>query len=185
MARAVNVLSLVLFAMCLRQCHAGAHLLVSKIILNEHIVEGKDMTVQYTIYNVGTSAAQSVFLNDESFSPEDFKLDKGLLSASWDRILQKGNVTHTVIVAPLAPGVFNISWAQLTYKSVDSDDRQVGFSNSPGFIQVVPYPDYSRKFEHHVVDWLAFAVMSLPTVLLPWLLWYRSSSKYESIKKTV
>lgn len=38
---------------------------------------------------------------------------------------RKGNVTHTVIVAPLAPGVFNISWAQLTYKSVDSDDRQV------------------------------------------------------------
>lgn len=35
-------------------------------------------------------------------------------------------MTHTVIVTPLAPGVFNISWAQLTYKSVDSEDVQVG-----------------------------------------------------------
>ena len=27
-----------------------------------------------------------------------------------------------MIVTPQAPGVFNISWAQLTYKSVDSED---------------------------------------------------------------
>ena len=34
------------------------------------------------------SGAQSVVLSDDSFSPEDFNLGRGLLSASWDRILQ-------------------------------------------------------------------------------------------------
>ena len=41
--------------------------------------------------------------------------------------------------------------------------HQIGFSNSPGFIQVVPYPDYSRKFENHVVSCCGFtdSVMAL------------------------
>ena len=32
---------------------AGPHLLISKVILNEYTVEGKDLTIQYSIYNVG------------------------------------------------------------------------------------------------------------------------------------
>ena len=34
--------------------HGTAHLLASKVILNEHKVENKDLTVQFSIYNVGT-----------------------------------------------------------------------------------------------------------------------------------
>ena len=33
--------------------HAGANLLAAKSILNEHLVEGKDLTIKYSIYNVG------------------------------------------------------------------------------------------------------------------------------------
>ena len=32
------------------------------------------------------------------------------------------------------------------------------------------------------VEWMAFAIMSAPTILLPLFLWYRSHSKYENLK---
>lgn len=33
---------------------ATPHLLVTKIILNEYVVEGKDLTIQYSLYNIGS-----------------------------------------------------------------------------------------------------------------------------------
>ena len=33
---------------------ASPHLLITKSLLNEHVVEGKDLTVQYSLYNIGT-----------------------------------------------------------------------------------------------------------------------------------
>ena len=34
--------------------NAGANLIASKTILNDYMVEGKDLTIKYSIYNVGT-----------------------------------------------------------------------------------------------------------------------------------
>ncbi|XP_059346440.1 translocon-associated protein subunit beta-like [Ammospiza nelsoni] len=38
-------------------CEDGARLLASKSLLNRYAVEGKDLTLQYNIYNVGSSFA--------------------------------------------------------------------------------------------------------------------------------
>lgn len=39
-------------------------------------------------YSLFYSPAQSVVLNDESFLPEEFSVEQGLLAASWERIPQ-------------------------------------------------------------------------------------------------
>uniref|UniRef100_F7DHE9 Signal sequence receptor, beta (translocon-associated protein beta) n=1 Tax=Xenopus tropicalis TaxID=8364 RepID=F7DHE9_XENTR len=68
------------------RCEEGARLLASKSLLNRYAVEGKDLTLQYNIYNVGSSAALEVELSDDSFPPEDFGIVSGMLSVKWDRI---------------------------------------------------------------------------------------------------
>uniref|UniRef100_A0A672ZBW5 Signal sequence receptor, beta n=1 Tax=Sphaeramia orbicularis TaxID=375764 RepID=A0A672ZBW5_9TELE len=69
----------------------GARLLASKSLLNRYAVEGRDLTLQYNIYNVGSSAALEVELSDDSFPPEDFGIVSGMLNVKWDRILWLGN----------------------------------------------------------------------------------------------
>uniref|UniRef100_A0A2I3HEU9 Signal sequence receptor subunit 2 n=1 Tax=Nomascus leucogenys TaxID=61853 RepID=A0A2I3HEU9_NOMLE len=64
----------------------GARLLVSKSLLNRYVVEGRDLNLQYNIYNVGSSAALDVELSDDSFPPEDFGIVSGMLNVKWDRI---------------------------------------------------------------------------------------------------
>ncbi|XP_015284228.1 PREDICTED: translocon-associated protein subunit beta-like, partial [Gekko japonicus] len=75
---------LVLFASV--HCEEGARLLASKALLNRYAVEGRDLTLQYNIYNVGSSAALEVELSDDSFPPEDFGIVSGMLNVKWDRI---------------------------------------------------------------------------------------------------
>merc|ERR1712121_196047 len=78
-----------------------AYLLVSKNVLNQFMVERKDLTIQYIVYNVGTSAARNVQLKDEGFPTEDFEVVHGSLNVNWPRISPESNVSHTVIVKAL------------------------------------------------------------------------------------
>ena len=64
----------------------SAHLLVSKRVLNEYVVEGRDLTVSYAIYNVGSSPATSVSLVEETFSSDDFQVVSGQLSVRWQSV---------------------------------------------------------------------------------------------------
>uniref|UniRef100_A0A5F8G6T2 Signal sequence receptor subunit 2 n=1 Tax=Monodelphis domestica TaxID=13616 RepID=A0A5F8G6T2_MONDO len=45
----------------------GARLLASKSLLNRYAVEGKDLTLQYNIYNVGSRLASPVPPDKEEF----------------------------------------------------------------------------------------------------------------------
>uniref|UniRef100_A0A4W2DDA8 Signal sequence receptor subunit 2 n=3 Tax=Pecora TaxID=35500 RepID=A0A4W2DDA8_BOBOX len=54
---------LALFAVT--QAEEGARLLASKSLLNRYAVEGRDLTLQYNIYNVGSRSALPVHLDRE------------------------------------------------------------------------------------------------------------------------
>lgn len=162
---------------------SNARLLISKNILNQFVVEGKELTVHYSIYNVGSGPATSVLLTDNSFPADQFNVLHGLLSVKWKAIAPGTNVSHTIILEPKRSGVFNFTSAQVSYKaSEDATDPQIVFSTLPGEGGIMAQQEYDRKHSPHLVDWGLFSLMSLPTILIPFLVWFRSHSKYENFK---
>ncbi|XP_073493719.1 translocon-associated protein subunit beta isoform X2 [Phyllobates terribilis] len=162
------------------RCEEGARLLASKTLLNRYAVEGKDLTLQYNIYNVGSSAALDVELSDDSFPPEDFGIVSGMLNVKWDRIAPASNVSHTVVLRPLKAGYFNFTSASITYLA--QEGSQMGYTSAPGQGGILAQREFDRRFSPHFLDWAAFGVMTLPSIGIPLLLWYSSKRKYDTPK---
>ncbi|RMB94983.1 hypothetical protein DUI87_28526 [Hirundo rustica rustica] len=179
----MKLLLLAVFALVfVADCEDGARLLASKSLLNRYAVEGKDLTLQYNIYNVGSSAALDVELSDDSFPPEDFGIVSGMLSVKWDRIAPASNVSHTVVLRPLKAGYFNFTSATITYLAQEGAQVVVGFTSAPGQGGILAQRDFDRRFSPHFLDWAAFGVMTLPSIGIPLLLWYSSKRKYDTPK---
>merc|ERR1719342_644869 len=136
----------------------NARLLVSKRIQNKYLVEGKDVVIHYGLYNVGDNAATDVVLSEVGFGPNDFDIAGGQTVVKIDRIPPKANNTHILVVRPKKFGYFNFTSAEVKYKYNELDEIKTGFSS-------------------HMLDWLAFAVMTLPSIGIPFLLWRSSKAK--------
>lgn len=123
-------------------------------------------------------------VTDSSLPAEYFAVTSGISSFKVPRLPAGANVTHTVVYRP-KPGVwgpFNFTSAAVTYKTSESAAAvQVGATSEPGEGYIVTLREFERKFSSHLLDWLAFATMVLPSLLIPFLLWFRSKRRYEKV----
>jgi len=170
---------------CLSDDETFARLLVSKQILNKYLVEKSDILVRYTIYNVGNGPATQIELKDPGFHPDAFEIVGGKPTARLSRLPANGNFSHFVVVRPKAFGYFNFTAADVTYKPIESEEKfQHSVSSEPGEGGIINLSEFNKRFSSHFMDWIAFAVMSLPSLAIPFGLWYNSKRKYDRYNKT-
>nr|ACO10310.1 Translocon-associated protein subunit beta precursor [Caligus rogercresseyi] len=162
-----------------------AQLLLSKQVQNKYLVEGMDIVVKYGIYNIGDLPAVDVSVSEMGFPDDSFDVVSGQTSFKLDRIPPHSNNTHTLVVRPKKFGYFSFTSAEVKYRvSEEADDIvQVGLSSDPGHGVIISLKNYDKQFSAHILDWIAFAVITLPPLAVPFMLWYSSKSKYESIMK--
>jgi len=160
-----------------------AKLLVQKNVLNNFVVEGFDTTVKYTIFNVGSIPAVNVQLKDTNFPSDKFEYVSGFNTVQWSKISPASNVSHVAVVRPKMIGLFNFTHASVTYTANDKTARvQTGYSTELGETYIQRQKEYSRRFASHSIDWAMFVVIASPCIVFPYLLWFSSKRKYESIK---
>jgi len=158
-----------------------ARILVYKQLLNRYVVESMDVVIKYSLFNVGPVTATNVQLKDASFGP-DFQVVGGQTEVTYLRIPPSTNVSHTLVVRPIKFGYYNFTAAQVTYKSGDENPEVYqGWSSEPGEGYIAAFREFDKRFSPHLLDWAAFAIMSVPPLVIPFMLWHSSKSKYEAV----
>merc|ERR1711997_1407459 len=145
-----------------------ARLLVGKHIQNKYLVEGMDLVVKYTLFNIGDVAAVDVSLTENGFGMDDFDV-VGQSAVKLDRLPGGANTTHALVLRPKKFGYFNFTSAEVKYRVSEEEDSEIryGYSSEPGQGLIIALKDYDRQFSAHTLDWVAFAVMTLPSLGIP------------------
>jgi len=176
-----RMIALLLVVIAAVQAQENPVLLASKDFLNEVIAQDKHLTMHYVIHNIGNEPATDVILDDSAgFPATEFEVVSGSLEATFSQIVAGSNVSHAVVLKPLISGMHNFVPAKVIYKNPGGDDL-ITFSSFLDNNPILSTSEYNRKYSPHLVDWMIFVGLCSPVLLIPFLMWHSSHSKYEAL----
>ncbi|OAF71224.1 Translocon-associated protein subunit beta [Intoshia linei] len=151
--------------------------LFSKQILNNYIVQNRNLYIKYTIYNAEERPMYSIYAIDKSFDSDDFELIGGSLSAKIDIIMPFSNATFMAIIQPKMYGYHTFKSADMEYSlNQDGSNPNKMFSSPPGTGLIIYEKTYSTNFEHETSVWFFYGLVSVLFTLVPFLVWRSSVS---------
>jgi len=162
----------------------SAKLLLIKEIEDDIITEGNELTVKYTLFNVGDGPATNVEVADSDFHDSDFEA-VSMPEMKFERISSNSNVSASVVVVPLkSTAAFNFTSAVVQYVAAEGAEPTFGFSNEVGQHPIISAKEYKRVHASHKIEWFLFCLWCTPSLLLPYLVHVNSKNKYTVAKKS-
>jgi len=162
----------------------SAKLLLIKEIEDEIITEGNELTVKYTLFNVGDGPATNVEVADSDFHDSDFEA-VSTPDMKFERVDAGSNVSASVVVVPLkSTANFNFTSAVVQYVAAEGAEPTFGFSNEVGQRSIISAKEYKRAHASHKIEWFLFCLWCTPSLLLPYLVHLNSKNKYTLNKKS-
>lgn len=128
------------------------------------LVAGRNVTISYTIHNVGTRTATEVQLKDLSYPQSRFDLDKPARS-SWDELAPGQSVSHVVKVLPKRTGQLFVAPASVSY--LDGEHKRVSKLAAEDSFFVEELLAYRRRSDSHGNTWIIFFVALLTLGVAP------------------
>merc|ERR1711899_672100 len=95
-----------------------ARLLVGKHIQNKYLVEGMDLVVKYTLFNIGDVAAVDVSLTEHGFGMDDFDVVGGQSAVKIDRLAGGANTSHALVLRPKKIRLFQFHFCRSQVQSL-------------------------------------------------------------------
>ena len=149
-----------------------ARVLVYKQLMTDPVVEGQDMTLTYSVFNVGKSSAFDVVVQDK-WPEEIWERVEGDPLASFPVVEPNSNVTYNVTLKPLKAGQFESERASVTYAFGPEGnlEQTSGFSTDLLPMVVLSALEYEHMTALYVREWTTFAALFLGPVVLPMIFW--------------
>lgn len=123
-------------------------------VMSGTLVAGRNITVTYTIHNVGARTATSVQLKDASFPASRFNTDLPARK-TWEQLDAGASVSHSVQVEPKRAGELFVAPAAVSY--LDEGEKRVSrIADADSFV-VEDLLAFRRRTDSHASTWMIYA----------------------------
>lgn len=133
---------------------SGALLVLEKEIAAP-MVAGRNVTVSYSVHNVGSKPAAQVQLKDLSYPQSRFDMDKPPRTL-WDHLQPGQSVSLTITLLPKRSGQLYVAPASITY--LDGNQKRVSKLAAEESFFVEDLVTFRRRTDTHTTTWIIFLV---------------------------